>query len=493
MFTLRKKTICSNRWLALVVLYGAIGCGEPTQTASAFEDATVPLDQMTQETDAGIAALNFESTNESALVLQPIFEGAADALWSLSDGSILLQNSDGLYLHENGVARTLETIPSLISDAVRVDGQLLIATERGLMTLEENTFVMSPLDALVTPPLRLVGVDENAFWLADQNGIHHWRNGQITRSTISGRNLHDLSVFASPHPEGDELLIWEGMTARSILFSQGNFVETSYRFDNFPTSVALNQSGLWVLDEQRLYLMRPDRGWAYGNLPNPMQSIHANHRTPIVYLLDDSQVWRLDRETLTTAPKPTGLEIARVHGDGGLLISSVDRVDILNSELTAVLTPPPEGPLVAPHQVRAQVNIEEGLQGIAWQLDGATVQEGQLAFELNPMNLSPGVHRLTFSASSGAEQTVTTNIDFEGPPSWEAVIEPISQDFCVNCHGNDARIQLLTLEDWVESFDLILYDVETGRMPLTAEKLTIKQVDMIRGWGAGGFPRQETP
>ena len=493
MFTFINKIKCRSAMLCLSVIWVLTGCQESIESMSELADAMVVPDQSVPTVDAGIGVLEFEIQDEHTLVAQPIIDVAVESLWSLSDGSILYQTDAGLVLYENGQTRELSFDGSDIIDAIRVGSQILIATDIGLRVLEDNTFVVSPLDALVSAPVRLVSIDENAFWFSDRTGIHHWRNGEVTRSMLSGRNLDGLSLYATRHAGGDELIIWEGLSARSIVLSDGLFTENVYGFNDFPTSIGLSEQGLWVLMGGRLFSLQPGEDWVYGDLPSPMESIHMQQQTAVIYLIDEMQIWRLEGSALAAVPRPDDLRAVHVQRDGGLLMLRTDSVEVLNSELTAVLTPPPPGPLSATHSVAAQLNIVDGLTDVEWRLDDVPVMQDALTFDLEPIQVTPGQHRLEFSASLPPDRSVTASINFEGPPSWEAVIEPISEGFCVNCHGDDARIQLLSHGDWVETYDLILYDVETGRMPLTAEKLTIQQVDMIRGWGAGGFPRQETP
>ena len=493
MFTFIKKTKYTQwaAWIAIV--FAAIGCDSSSETPPVSTDAMVVQDLGIPETDSGIEALVFEETDDDKLVFQSVTENTVSKLWPLSGKRILWRAEETYFLYENGQARSIGSAEFEIRDAVYTQDQLLISSDLGLMVLEGDLFVPSPLNGIVTSAARLIAIDENAFWLIDGSSIKHWRDGQLTQSQIAVRNFDGLNVFACAHGNGDELLIWEGLTARSIRFHQGNFSETIVGFSSFPTSIGLNKEALWVLESDRLYVRRHEQNWVYGDLPNAMQSLHTHNQSSTVYFLDDTQIWRLDGNTLSTALKPTNLGIARVQSDGGLLLASNESLEVLNAELTAVLNGPPEGPLIAAHSVAAQLNIMEGLESVQWHLDDILIQEGGLEFELEPMGISPGPHTLTFSATLPPDRSVTAAIEFEGPPAWEAVIQPIHEDFCAGCHGSDSRVPLLSYADWVETYDLILYDVETGRMPLTAEKLTPLQVNLIRGWGAAGFPMGENP
>ena len=491
MFTFINKTIYTQWavWAGIVCVL--IGCNSSSETTPVSVDAMVVQDIGIPETDDGIAALFFEEEDDDKLVFQPVAETAVSQLWSLSGKRILWRAENTYFLYENGQVRDINLDGFEILDAVYANEQLLVSSDQGLMVLEGDTFVPSPLNGIVTGLARLTSIDEHAFWLVDGSSIKHWRDGQLSQSHITVRNFDGRNVFTCAHTNGDELLIWEGLSARSIRFYDGNFSETIFAFSSFPTSIGLNREALWVLESSRLYVRRHAQHWVYGDLPNPMQSLHTHNRSSTVYFLDDSRIWRLDGNMLSTAPKPTNLEVVSMQSDGGLLLASNESLEVLNAQLTAILNRPPQGPLVAAHAVAAQLNITEGVESVQWHLDSTLVQEGSFEFELEPMGISPGPHTLSFSATLPPDRSVTTTIEFEGPPPWESIIQPIHEDFCAGCHGNDSRVPLLGYGDWVATYELILYDVETDRMPLTAEKLTPSQVNLIRGWGAAGFPRGE--
>lgn len=472
---------------------GLFGCEETAETNAVNVDATTVEDQYMPQPDAGIGEIAFQSSESLSLVFQTLVERISDETWSLMDERILWKSGERYFVYGSGQSHEVVFNGQEILYAVSANDELLIATTDGLMVLRDNAFVPSPLQSLVRGDACLIPIDRDGFWLIDETSIRHWRNGQVTQSELNGRNTNGLSMFARAVGNRDELFIWEGMAARRIIFEDEMFTEVMYGFDSFPTDIGLSADRFWVLNGSRVFMLDENHIWQYGDLPNGMEAVYTHASSSHVYLRDEVNLWRLSNSTLVATPIPDGLRHVSVHASGGLLVTTTEAIELLNAELTAVLTQVASGPLTSLQTVTAQVNITEGLENIQWRLDDAIVAEGALTFTLEPMALSPGNHTLQFSASLPPEQDVSASLNFEGPPSWEDVVAPISEGFCVNCHGDDARIQLLTHQDWVETFDLILYDVETGRMPLTAEKLTEEQVDLIRGWGAAGFPWRETP
>ena len=85
-------------------------------------------------------------------------------------------------------------------------------------------------------------------------------------------------------------------------------------------------------------------------------------------------------------------------------------------------------------------------------------------------------------------RSASAEMTFDGPPSWEAHIEPIAQEYCINCHDIGAQTELVSHLDWIDEYESIQYNVETERMPLTPDKLTLTQVELIRGWMLAAFP-----
>ena len=477
----------------LVINTTLFGCEETAETSLPSVDASVVDDQYISQPDAGIGQVAFQTSESLSLVFQTLAETISDKTWSLMDERILWRSGDRYFVYESGQSQEVFFNGREILHAVSANEELVIATTDGLMVMRDNAFVPSPLQSLVSGNVRLIPIDKDAFWLIDDTSIRHWRNGQVTHSQLSGRNTDGLSMFARASSNRDEIIIWEGMAARRVIFEDEMFTEVMYGFDSFPTDIGLSSDRFWVLSGSRVFMLDESHTWQYGDLPNHMEALYTHAASSNVYLRDETNLWRLSNSTLVATPIPDGLRDVSPHASGGLLVSTTEAIELLNAELTAVLSPIASGPLTALQTVTAQVNITDGLENIQWRLDDAVVAEGSLTFTLEPMALSPSNHTLEFSASLPPEQSISVSLNFEGPPSWEDVVEPISEGFCVNCHGEDARIQLLTHQDWVETFDLILYDVETGRMPLTSEKLTEVQVELIRGWGAAGFPWRETP
>ena len=72
-----------------------------------------------------------------------------------------------------------------------------------------------------------------------------------------------------------------------------------------------------------------------------------------------------------------------------------------------------------------------------------------------------------------------------------AHIQPIAESQCLNCHDFGAQTELFDENQWITEFESIQYNVETERMPLTAEKLTSEQIELIKGWGLAEFPQGE--
>jgi hypothetical protein len=109
--------------------------------------------------------------------------------------------------------------------------------------------------------------------------------------------------------------------------------------------------------------------------------------------------------------------------------------------------------------------------------------------DLEPMTIAPGSHTLSVTIRYDDEDQVSAVLNFMGPPGWLSDIEPIFVARCAQCHGNrpDAR-SLETRMSWIDDFDLIVFDVESGRMPLGMDALTPEQVQTVKGWGAAGYP-----
>ncbi len=130
------------------------------------------------------------------------------------------------------------------------------------------------------------------------------------------------------------------------------------------------------------------------------------------------------------------------------------------------------------------IDVVARVGGIALTVDG----DGPWTVPLDPIDVGPGSHALTVEIRYADGETIIEVINFRGPPSWEADIEPLVLAHCANCHGvQGAPLPLETAAQWTTLFDEILVAVETGRMPIGSRALNVDELDLIRNWATGGF------
>ena len=106
---------------------------------------------------------------------------------------------------------------------------------------------------------------------------------------------------------------------------------------------------------------------------------------------------------------------------------------------------------------------------------------------------SEGSHvvEVTIAYTDGSEPTTLSAAVEVGPPlSWARDIQPIWQNDCTPCHHPDTSSHPLhTAQLWRDEITEIIYNVETGIMPLDPEpELTSIQVALVKAWLAAGMP-----
>ena len=73
--------------------------------------------------------------------------------------------------------------------------------------------------------------------------------------------------------------------------------------------------------------------------------------------------------------------------------------------------------------------------------------------------------------------------------SWVTHIEPLFEAHCVNCHGPQGGGHSLDeAAEWQAEIDLIISNLESGVMPLSADPLSQEEIDTVKAWKEAGFP-----
>ncbi|MGY5354579.1 choice-of-anchor D domain-containing protein [Wenyingzhuangia sp. IMCC45467] len=97
---------------------------------------------------------------------------------------------------------------------------------------------------------------------------------------------------------------------------------------------------------------------------------------------------------------------------------------------------------------------------------------------------------VTVAASTMASISLTGNGVESVPTTYNNHIKSIMTGNCTNCHGNNGGVNVETYLQTKDAFTNhgALQEIESGRMPQGASKLSQAKIDLIKKWIADGYP-----
>lgn len=409
---------------------------------------------------------------------------------SLSSVHLLTVTEEGVHLFD-------ETAGSdTFLEATRQAGGVSLDAHNHLLLLDDVLMVWdgswlreSPLQALLPFPAESVSGHDDHLWLVGGGQLFHHTDGSLSAVTIDGDT--DVRLVA---PSNDAqcavmapfLMVLDGFGGSvSLLDFQPERVATSMTFDA--------DGYLWLVDGSSLLARRtPSGDWGELEADAPIQSVHGHPASSDIWLRNESTSLHHRDGQFHRVEVPEG-EWVGVDPLGRLLVLSSDglqRVAVHRSVGVSGILPDAQLDEAvtlgfAPTGADSVSSLEVWVGTEALALDPSVGTA-----ELDPVALAPGNHTLRM-AVAGPEGTTITDLPFttgELPDAeWETDIEPILQEHCSRCHSETAAIPLHTADLWRLNIDRILTEVVSRDMPLGGPYLSDDELDLIRGWQAGGF------
>ena len=489
------------RCLALALLYAALtlnqGCESATtqletKQGASESDQVATDDGVSQTNDAsvetgptGLTEFSWRE-DEQELTAESLFEENVNAVWGLEGGRVLVHSGDQIILFDNGEWRAPLSTSVQISNIVRAANDTLLHTNEGLLVLRDGQLNPSPLDQMYPELRALVGVDRNQFWLVEENRLTLWQNDASFSVEYAAPNA-DVHWQGGVWAGRPTLMLWLDARVSLLEFRDGDIIETTIEFTNSPNSVAMNATGMWLITEAGLLHRAPDGEWTVNPEVDSTSRLFATFHQSFLYLVDEETVRRVDLVTETLVELPEAWSDATLSSNGDFLLYGESGLHRVRAARSLEISGTYDGPLLEDRMLSASVDPPEEFQSPRWTNElGEVIAEGW-TLALSAASLRPGRFSIRFSAVDSNGEMISRDIELEGPPSWETHVAPLSDRWCQNCHGADSSFPLATSAEWVAHFDLILYDLETGRMPLTPDKPTEADTALIRGWGHGGF------
>jgi len=407
------------------------------------------------------------------------------------------------WLRDGNQVLELGALPSAVIAAAWVEDQLLLATaDHGVLVFHDGALVASPLQAAMGDPVIVAlhaDPDGASLWVHTTGSLWFYAAEQVTELSPEGLTVADTVSTWGAHYEGMPSL-WFGAPDEvyTVVREGAGFAATLERTDLTPIMLSGDAVGdLWVLTADALHHRSPAAVWQELDLGTPVTSVHGHPASTATWFLlaDGRVVLHQAGAWLVTGWDELATPVATASG--GLMVAAASTTDALVPLGFVAINGIPDSPIRSPIEATVIVDDPTRVASIAAIVDGAdsvTVPTSPpFIVTLDPNGLTEGDHTLevTVTYNDGAEPKSVTATFAVGPAlSWQADIEPIWAATCTPCHHPDTSSHPLhTAQLWRDEIDRIVYNVETGIMPLDPEpELSPAQIDLIKAWFAAGMP-----
>lgn len=385
--------------------------------------------------------------------------------------------------------------------AVQRRSAVLVLASGGTFVLRESAWVPSPLadaldgpivDAAMVPTPTGRGVGD--LWIATATSLYRVVEDRAERLAL-GEDLSEAELSVAGRPEGPSLWVRLPDRVLEVWRDRSGVIQTaSLVLDHVPSAIAGDATTTgWMVLDGRLHSIGPDR--QLRDHGYEVASLIASPVSDAIWLEDAEGTVRVhtdgDFYRVEAVARGEG-EPAAVGPDGALYVAG-DAVRRFAPRRFARIDGPEDGALLATE--RTFTITVEGTPEVEATIDGEVVEVATepLRIELDPSSLEDGSHELRVRIShDDGTLPIEERRQFEvvSNATWSEDVGPLYVEHCAACHGPEgpANTRLDAQADWQPIFELILTNVEEGRMPLNRPPLTQRQIALIEAWGVSGFP-----
>ncbi|MCA9608125.1 MAG: hypothetical protein KC619_21095 [Myxococcales bacterium] len=431
----------------------------------------------------------------------------SEVLAPLPDGTLIVESEGRLLQYD---PRALDAEPVVVGPAadigevhaaVFVDGAILVLSSGGSFILRDHAFIESPLAASLDGPIRdavqmptPTGRGDGDLWIVTTRSLYRVADGVAERLVLD-EPLEDAELALAQRPEGPALWVRLPDRVLEVWRDRSGVVRSAALIlDGVPSAIGgdAELTG-WLVIGGRLHSIGADRrlvdhGVEVARLLTSAQSREA-------WVIDASgHTWLHADGQLFDAPTVSvdATQILAVAADGALYASGAASIERFAPRRFARVEGAANGALlVTPQTFTIEV---EGAPTVEATVDGAPVEvlADPRRVELDPVALGEGTHELVIRvAYDDGTLPVTDARRFEviTGATWEQDVFPLYEARCAACHGPEgsAVTRLGTAAEWQERIEVIVQNVEQGRMPLGRAPLSGREVALIQAWQVGGF------
>lgn len=424
-----------------------------------------------------------------------LFEQPADFAVELSDGRVLAGAPHPLLI-DAAPERLDGEVGPLVGAAV-VDGHLLVAGQLGLFVATDRSLERSPLSAALDTgaPVALLAAGER-LWIGTERGLHLWQGGDVYQIRPAGLSTRRPRLAASPG--AGPLWVASAADLYAVALEGADPIAQPEVTSAPVVGLAVDGTNTsWIVSEDGALASRlPDGTWRHHRGVEGARRVEASRERAEVWIEGMEGLFRQRDGELRLVTGLGDATLLAAAADGSALVSTEAGLQRLWGERAVELVGLRSGALLSqPTIVSIRPVAANEVTSIEARLNAAPVELGTpWSVALDPEALADGAHLLEVEAryEDGAVARAELRfVRFRGPPpTWRDDVEPLFLRSCAVCHGAAGGARRLdTPETWRSEIELILYNLETGRMPLPpVPELAPDEVARVVAWRAAGFP-----
>lgn len=452
-----------------------------------------------------VVACGTTETGEVRPAEAEVHAGPSPTLVPLPDGRLVIEEEARLLVVDPSDPTVEPMVIGPATDvgevhaAVPTDGAVLVLASGGTFILRGDAWVPTELsdafDGPIVDAVRLptpTGLGLGDLWVATASSLYRIVDGVSQRLELD-EDLSEVELAIAPRPEGPALWVKLPDRVLEVWRDRSGVVRTArLELSSAPTAIGgdATPNGWLVLDGQ-LHSIDADRQLVSWGVPTDRLLTSPLAEEVWVFGADGARLVA-DGAVLDVLEVSLDPEATMAIGPDGSLFVSGDTVRRVSPRRQVRIGGASDGSLL----VRPQVfPIEaEGSPTIEARIDGDEVEPltEPLRVELDPAMLGEGSHSLEIRVSyDDGTLPVIEERSFEvvTNATWSDDIGPLYEGHCARCHGPEgpANTRLDAPANWQDIIDVVLANVEDGRMPLNDEPLTQREIAIIQAWEVGGF------
>jgi hypothetical protein len=409
-----------------------------------------------------------------------------------ADGFEVVGSRGEVLVRGAGTPRAACVVEGALASALGAGGAL-IATDTTLLALSTtggiSVLAPSPLGARTGPVVDLKEVGDT-LWIGAVGGLYRYDATRFEEVRPGGVPLAAAQLAGPLSIDGTPLVV--AANDRGVFAVGGDAILRAFDLGvASPVAVDVDSRGtLWVVAGGRLLERSAAGDWLPWLFAEDVGSVTAGRRATDVWLSVGADLVHVEGGVFSVAG-PAPITFLAADDGAALVVRAGGVIERLREGRSVRLEAPREAEVLETVTLVDARALPRSLQAdLAFALDGVSVPAGA-PISLDPMQLSPGLHRLVATATYPDGDVLRVERQFFALtavfPTWTDDVRPVAESVCSACHTPSGGAHLLENSDqWRAEIDRIVEALDSGEMPL-GDPLSEEDRLRIRLWAATGM------